>query len=409
MVREFVFTLTVTSLFTVAAVERDRPTFGPLTPSAAPQSRMYIWPEGRMPYSQPQQIAAKSAVAGAKDFDRRANRYPFIEWYVPDATNRTATCVVFVSGGGFNSCCDAERLQPAIDRFVRAGVTVVNLTYRTPRPDGLPIYQSAWADLQRTVRVVRSQAKQRGLSQDHIGATGISAGAKAVALLALSSQTEAYERVDELDDLPCNLQFAMLQAPAYVLDDGVDGPNRCRGIGAAIVPELAFDAKTCPICFLQGGADEYSPVGSIRLYQRLRDQGVAAELHLFADRWHGFHGDANRGLDGTGWDHWCDRMLEFAAQFEPKMRLPAPLPIAGVMRLDRGAVRPAVLVCGKGEAELMDAYPEEWIKCFNRGVQVDLHVFSRLIDDEVRTRCYLEFRNHVTAPGGTSLRHRAGS
>jgi len=34
----------------------------------------------------------------------------------------------------------------------------VSLTYRTPRPQGLPIYRSAWQDGQRAVRLVRSEA-----------------------------------------------------------------------------------------------------------------------------------------------------------------------------------------------------------------------------------------------------------
>ena len=43
---------------------------------------------------------------------------------------------------------------------------------------------SSLEDLQRAVRVVRSQAAKRGFSPDKIGATGISAGAKAVLLIS---------------------------------------------------------------------------------------------------------------------------------------------------------------------------------------------------------------------------------
>ena len=184
--------------------------FGPLSPSAAPYEREYIWPERKMPDVQAHQIAAKTAEAKALGFKVDDFRRPYIEWYAPNpATQRVDLCVLFISGGGFYSCCDAERMQPAIDRFVQAGVTVASLTYRTPRPKGLPIYQSGWEDAQRAVRVIRSQAVKRGFSPDKIGATGISAGAKLLLLLATSSETRAYEPVDAIDELPCNLLFAI--------------------------------------------------------------------------------------------------------------------------------------------------------------------------------------------------------
>jgi len=290
--------------------------FGPLTPSAKPCGREYIWPEGRMPHAQPHQIAAKTDETKAPGFKAEDFRRPYIDWYAPNPECRTDLCVVTVSGGGFGCCCDAERLQPAIDRFVKAGFTVADVTYRTPRPKGLPIHQSAWEDVQRAVRVVRSRAAKRGFAPEKIGATGISAGAKALLLVATSSLTPAYEPVDEIDALPCNLLFAIPQAPAYVLTDGDGRPNSRDGDApdVKLVPELKFDANTCPMCFFQGGTDEYSPFGSTQIYRQLRRMKVPAELHLFADRWHGFHGDMNKGDDATGWDHWFFRAEEFIRQ-----------------------------------------------------------------------------------------------
>ena len=307
----------------LASVAVERSSFGPLSPSAKPCERQYVWPDGKMPDAQPGAVAEKMAVVQSKGFDRSKHVRPFIDWYAPNPSNRTDLCVMTVSGGGFMHCCDAARLQPAIDRLVAAGITVADVTYRTPRPQGLPIHQWAWEDVQRAVRVVKSEAKRRGFSPDKVGATGISAGAKAVLLLATSSLTPAYPRIDEIDDIPANLLFAMPQAPAYVLTDGEKGANTRQGEGmdVMIVPELKFDAKTCPMCFFQGGVDALSPLGSTKVYRQLRRMGISAELHLFADRWHGFHGDMNRGEDGEAWDHWFDRGLEFIRQMNYDGRL----------------------------------------------------------------------------------------
>ncbi len=298
--------------------------FGPLSPSAKPIEREYIWPEGRMPDVQPQQIAAKTEEVKAPGFNPDDFRRPYLEWYAPNPAVRTDLCILVISGGGFFTCCDAARLQPAIDRFVQAGFTVASLTYRTPRPEGLAIHQSGWEDAQRAMRVIRSQAARRGFSPEKIGATGISAGAKLVLLLATSSETRAYDPVDEIDSLPCNLLFAVPQASAYVLDDGANGPNSRDGdaIDVRIVPELRFDAKTCPMCFCQGGADEYSPNGSTQVYRQLRRMKIPAELHLFGGHPHGFHGDLNRGDDeATSCDRWFGRVMEFVRQMNYDGRL----------------------------------------------------------------------------------------
>jgi len=41
---------------------------------------------------------------------------------------------------------------------------------------------------------------------------------------------------------------------------------------------------------------------------------IPAEIHLFADRPHGFMGDPGKGEEGTAYDHWLDRVAEFLRQ-----------------------------------------------------------------------------------------------
>ncbi len=297
-------------------VESNETRFGPLNPGAEVAEVEYIWAEGKMPDSQPQQIAAKTHVARAPGFKREANRRPFIEWFVPKAENRKDVCIITVSGGGFDGCCDIHRLKPMIDRYVELGVTVANLTYRTPRPQGLPIYQSAWEDMQRTIRVVRSEAAKRGYSSDKIGATGISAGANAVLRAAMASETRAYPATDAVDEVSAKLNFAIPLCPAYVLSDGETSPNARAGDGVdtKLLPVFNGDAQTPPMCFFQGGADPYSTLGSTRIYRKLREKKIPAELHIYPDRGHDFTGNLNRQDSPAGCDRWFDRAVEFLTQ-----------------------------------------------------------------------------------------------
>ena len=214
---------------------------------------------------------------------------PHLEWCEKPAQPNGA-CVILISGGGYRCTCDRLALTPFESALTSNGVTCVWLWYRTPRPEGRAIYADAWEDGQRAVRLVRAAAKERGFDPEKIGALGCSAGGHLTVLLGAMSQTNAYARVDGTDDVPCHLNFAIPMCPAYLLTDGlVDGRNARGGEGADVTldPAIAFDAKTCPMCIFHGGADAVSPLGSTRLYRRLRQMKVLAELHLDPDRGHG--------------------------------------------------------------------------------------------------------------------------
>ena len=127
---------------------------------------------------------------------------PYLIWHTPEKVTSRAI-LISVSGGGYmgNGITGFE-VAPIRDYFLSKGVTVVTMLYRTPRPQGLPKHLTAWQDAQRTVRLVRAEAVKRGLDPEIIGFTGCSAGGHLTLMVATSSQTPAYEPVDEIDKLP---------------------------------------------------------------------------------------------------------------------------------------------------------------------------------------------------------------
>jgi acetyl esterase/lipase len=233
--------------------------------------------------------------------------------------------MLLISGGGYQNCCDGVWIDRVAQRFTELGFVCVSLTYRTPRPQGLPIYQSAWEDGQRAVRLVRSEAVKRGFDPEKIGVLGFSAGSHLTVLLRTSALTPAYEAVDPIDQLPCHVNWAVPIYTAYALTDGLPGPNTRDGaaIDAKLSDVFKFDAKTCPMALFHGGTDTYSPNGSTQIYRQLRRMKIPAEIHLFADRPHGFMGDPAKGEQGTAYDHWLDRVGEFFRQMNFDGRLGA--------------------------------------------------------------------------------------
>ena len=123
---------------------------------------------------------------------------------------------------------EVEGIMPR-DFFVEHGVTVVMLWYRTPRRPGIAKHYAAWQDVQRAIRIVRAHADEWKINPDKIGVMGFSAGGHLTLMAATSSSVQTYEPVDEIDKLPCNINFAIPVYPAYALTDGVDSPNTERG------------------------------------------------------------------------------------------------------------------------------------------------------------------------------------
>ena len=174
-----------------------------------------------MPDAQDRQLAAMSDEFRTPGFKPEQHRAPFLEWFeAPDPSVKKDICMILISGGAYNGTVDVGLIDKWHKEFTAMGIQCVNLVYRTPRPEGLPIYQSAWEDGQRAVRIVRSEAKKRGYDPEKIGVIGMSAGSHLAVLLATSSQTPAYERIDKTDDIPCHINWAIANAPAYVTTDG---------------------------------------------------------------------------------------------------------------------------------------------------------------------------------------------
>ena len=261
--------------------------------------RQDIWPDGKTPDFQAHQVAAMT-----DETEAERGTMPYLEWFEAPAKPNGA-CMILVSGGSYECCCDVGLIKLWRDTFTKLGYQTVNLVYRTPRPKGLAIYQTAWEDGQRAVRLVRAQAAKRGFDPEKIGVIGMSAGGHLVTMLATSALTPSYAKIDAIDDLPCHVNVAIANAPAYNTVGAANGsarPEDGRMIVPSVNPCFKFDAKTCPISFHHGGMDPYTPNGSTLCYRELRKRGIPTELHLYSDQGHGAYG--------------LERAVEFLNQIE---------------------------------------------------------------------------------------------
>lgn len=286
---------------------------------AQPGKREAIWPKGKMPHVQEHQIAAMTDESEVAGFNPDKHRTAYLEWFeAPDKAVDNDACMILISGGGYYNCCDVGLIKMWREKLTALGFQCVNFVYRTPRPVGLPIFQTAWEDGQRAVRMVRDQAKKRGYDPEKIGTISMSAGSHLALMLATSSQTPAYEKVDKLDDVPCHINWAIVNAPAYVTTDGETGTPATRdgyGVDVKLSDVFKFDEKTCPMTLQHGGLDPYTPNGSTLIYRKLREMKIPAELHLYPNKGHG----------AFGFDRTVEfmRQMGFMGELEPEEELMA--------------------------------------------------------------------------------------
>lgn len=255
-----------------------------------------IWPKGKMRDAQEGQCK------------------PYIEWHIPAELKTTAIQIIYSGGGYKRNDPHSWEAEPFGNYLNSLGMTVVLMQYRTPRPaaeSGLAKHACAWEDLQRAIRVVRSEAAARGLDPGRIGIMGSSAGGHLTVMGVTSSKHKAYREVDDLDKtVPCNVQWGIAYYPAYILTDGMNGHNKHKGNDDSDVfaPEFSFDLATAPMLLLHGDADGYSAMGSVKLWEKFRKMGVDSELHTYATGKHCFQKSA---APGTGRYTSIERIKDF--------------------------------------------------------------------------------------------------
>ena len=98
----------------------------------------------------------------------------------------------------------------------------------------------------------------------------MSAGSHLALLLATSSQTPAYTPIDKLDSIPCHINWAIVNAPAYGTTDAEAGTPALRqgyGTDVKLSKVFKFDERTCPMSLHHGGRDIYAPYMPLHSYR----------------------------------------------------------------------------------------------------------------------------------------------
>jgi acetyl esterase/lipase len=229
----------------------------------------------------------------AKDYWVRNIHNPSITPFLPDKDKATGAAVIICPGGGHRELVyNAEGVEPA--RFLNSiGVAAFVLKYRLGREKDSPysIDKHAREDGERAMRLVRSRAAEWGIDPNRVGVMGFSAGGEVASMIAYDPGTGPSDAPDPIDRLSSHPDFQILIYP-----------------GPLGIPDTI--PTTAPPTFLLVANDDRGASGVVvRLFQKFRDAGVPAELHVLASGGHGFNMGNRSKLESVR--HWPDRLAEW--------------------------------------------------------------------------------------------------
>ncbi len=259
-----------------------------------------IWPAGKTPDAiknpPPETFSEnKGKLVAGKRWHYISNvSKPTMTIYSPVGKNTGAAVVVFPGGGFHILAIDLEGSE--ICHWVTSlGMTCVLLKYRVP--DSGPAWHNschcnihpkaptALEDAQRTISLIRYNAKKWHINPNKIGVIGFSAGGYMVAQVSAHFKNRAYSPIDAADKISCRPDFAMAIYPGHMQ---MRSKSVEKGV-FALNPNIHFTKKTPPTFIVQAENDPEDNINNSLLYYiGLKNAGVPVEMHLYAQGGHAF-------------------------------------------------------------------------------------------------------------------------
>jgi acetyl esterase/lipase len=308
--RNLVKSLTLT-LFLSASLASPRANAAVWQPAAG-AVQTPLWPGNApdlapVPGSESMTVDTKHLLAGKPVTALTNITRPTMTVYAPKGTNTGAAVVVFPGGGFQILAMDLEGTE-VCDWLTSTGVTCVLLKYRVPgkpydwrcdcRPHNLEVPVPALQDAQRALSLVRFHAAEWHIDPHRIGVLGFSAGGFLVAEVSTRFERRAYAPVDVADKTSSRPDFAVAIYPGHLATDK-----------NALNPNVPVTRDTPPTFLVQAEDDSVDGVKqALVYYQALKNAGVPAEMHLYAQGGHAF-GLRKTPLSITGWPRLVETWL----------------------------------------------------------------------------------------------------
>ncbi len=223
-------------------------------------------------------------------------RKPWLLLKTPVTPNGGA---VLIAPGGSYTRVATSKAGSDIDEWLSGlGYTVFTLGYRLPGDGWAAGPDVALQDVQRSIRLIRSQSQALGLDPARLAVVGFSAGGHVAGLAATRFTEQSYAPIDAVDQLPVKPTVVAMCYPVvtatlpYAHKESAQNlvgrtPTDAQRDYASIEKHVPADAPPTFVCATTD--DPAVPMhNSILMFEALKAQKIASELHLYEGNTHGF-------------------------------------------------------------------------------------------------------------------------
>jgi acetyl esterase/lipase len=234
---------------------------------------------------------------------------------------KNGAAVIFaVSGGWFSSHDNIAAVGLYGPELLKRGYTIFAVVHGSQPKYTVP---ECVADMQRSVRFIRHNAKRFGIDSDRIGVTGASAGCHLSLMLATTGKDGDPSAKDEVDRESSRVQAAagffpptdffnyggpnedgdaFLKARGFAMPfdfrdmDGKKGsspvsPEKRKDIMKQISPIYHISDKSAPCLIIHGDKDTLVPIQQAQTFvDKMKEQKLPAELVVHPGGGHGWQG-----------------------------------------------------------------------------------------------------------------------
>lgn len=219
---------------------------------------------------------------------------PTLTAFLPAAGTANGTAIVICPGGGYGGLASHEG-QGYAEFLAGKGVACFVLKYRL----GSKGYRHPvmMHDVQRAIRLVRTNAAKWAVDPARIGVMGSSAGGHLATTSVTHFDSGKADATDAVDRTSCRPDFGVICYGVISMEDGVThGGSKNNLLGkdpaADLVELLSNDkqvTKNTPPCFVWTTGEDKAvlPENSFRFVQALRKNGIAFDFHVYEKGPHG--------------------------------------------------------------------------------------------------------------------------
>lgn len=255
------------------------------------QEKISFWPKGEMPNSKI--LASKTK----KKKELAELKEPALFAFLPPAKERNKKLVIIIPGGGYSKLTYDEGAFQIAKWMNTLGISAFVLNYRLPTSTDLIQREIApLQDIQASIKYIRKNAAQWGISPEQIGVVGTSAGGH-LATMASNISNDYTELKGDWSEISTIPNFAVLFCPVIDFGEFAHKGSRESLLGENASSEKIAEfsmqnrvTENTPPTILFHNQDDTAvpPMNSILYFKAMTKNKVKGSMFIFPKGGHRF-------------------------------------------------------------------------------------------------------------------------